>query len=233
MELIFSSNHNHNDTVFIHTLELLKMLLLKRCLDNSVKIGDGDTLTLLIKTMLPYFRALGCKKYALAAFEHTAQQQVFLSPKMKAIARQARFVNNLGRADSNLPMDLDVEHSNKFFKENLRLSKGEATAKVLNRLSKSQDKVMVLDSTFVHSFAIQIYSARRKINASKYEQDIEKLKLELRGIDVFSPHPGRRHCSDKLNKTSCDMVNRLDVNDFKDWMMERFSRMKDQQFYKY
>lgn len=103
------------DLIKQHSNELLKILLLKRVMDHSISHGDGQTMLLVVKYMLLYFKALGCTKYAVASFEFVAQQQIFLSEKMATLVRQEQFVNNRGRSYTNMPVDLDVEHSNKFF----------------------------------------------------------------------------------------------------------------------
>lgn len=82
------------------------MLLLKRCLDNAIAHGDGNTLGTIIKHIFLYFRALGANNYAILCFEFIAQQQIFLSEKMNALVRQERFVNNAGGESRNLPVDL-------------------------------------------------------------------------------------------------------------------------------
>lgn len=219
------------DTVHGHTTELLRMLLVKRLLDNAIKAGDGDTLALLIKFMTMYFKALKCPKYALACFEFTAQQELFLSEKMKVLVRQERFVNHQGRFNTNMAMDLD--HSNKLFKENFRISMGEPTAKVLNRLSKSQDRVVKVIRQFEKESEVEVFDARRRLDAAKYQRDVNKISDQLLSMDLFTPHPGRRFHSQELNIAGANIMQSVNLLKHKQWLQDRVQKMVDQPFYRY
>lgn len=221
------------DNIHGHAFELMKMLLLKRLLDNTVKTGDGDILSIIVKHMMPYFKALHCTKYAIACFEFTAQQEYMLSEKMKVLVRQERFVNHLGRAETNKPMDLDLEHSNKHFKENFRLSLGEPTQKVLDRLSKSQDKVISIVSQFKQDFGLESFDAMRKVDISKYNGDVGKVASLLSASKVFEIHPGRTLYTQVLNEKSSQDLVKSDLVQLKHWFIGRMTSLLDQPFYKY
>ena len=115
------------DLIQRQSFHLLKLLLIKKSLDWSIKTGNGSYLSLLMKHMILYFRQLGYRNYALACFEHTAQIQIFLSDRLKELISYIFFVNNRGQSDSNMAMVLHLEHSNKFFtiKDNFTLTKYE------------------------------------------------------------------------------------------------------------
>lgn len=224
---------NADDPVCRHTKELLKMLLIKRLMDYSIRMGDGSTLALVIKHMLLYFKELGCTKYSVASFEFIAQQQIFLSERMAAAVRQDRFVNNKGRAYTNIPIDLDVEHSNKDFKENFRLSLGEPSESVLKRLSFSQDHVGKILETFRQSFNLQQYESCRTVDESRYQSDVNTVVAHLKTANVFATVPGRTLYSKQLNKAAVDILSNIDLFKLKDWLRHRLSIMMDQPYYKY
>lgn len=209
------------------------MLLIKRLLDNSIKVGDGDTLSLVIKHMFVYFKELGATKYSIACFEFVAQQQIFLSEKMATLVRQERFVNNSGRKYTNIPIDLDVEHSNKHFKENFRLAQGELSQKVLDRLSKSQDVVVDILDTFRESFKLVNHTALRVMNEDKYKEDVNKIAKHLKCGNVFDVIPGRKVGSEQLKKAATDLFANIDRYKLMYWMIERLAVMQDEPFYKY
>ena len=223
----------HGDKVNSHAKELLKMLLIKRVMDNAIRLGDGTTLALVIKHMLIYFKQLGCTKYSVAAFEFVAQQQIFLSDRMATAVRQDRFVNNQGRTYTNIPIDLDVEHSNKDFKENFRLSLGEPSQKVLDRLSKSQDYVINILTSFRSSFQLQDYEARRTVDQAKYQEDVDKIVRHLTSANVFAVVPGRTLHSEQLNNAAADILANIDLYKLKHWLTHRLAIMMDQPYYKY
>lgn len=221
------------DEVYLHTQELLKMLLLKRLLDISIKAGDGETLSLLTKHFMLYFKALGASKYGLAMFEYTAQQLYFLSPKMKLALKQERFVNNQGHLHSNIPMDLELEHSNKFFKTNFRLSQGEVSEKVINRLSKAQDTLVPLLNNYREDFNISRHNSKREINKEKYDLDVSRVARHISGVDPYVIIEGRKLHSTSLGQQSRDIIETMNLHKLKYWLVDRYSVMKDQPYYKY
>ena len=122
----------------MHTKLLIKLLLIRKNLHTAIKYGDGSRVLLTVKHMLPYFKVNNNYKYALACLELLAQTQMFLSPRLSLAVTQGRFINMRGAPNSNYPIDLCVEHSNKVFKDNVSLYRGDCTQKVLDRISKSQ-----------------------------------------------------------------------------------------------
>ena len=164
-----------------HTKLLLRLLIIKQAMDISIHNGDGEILTLIMKQMmLLYFKEAGNTKYALACFEHVAMIQYCLSPYMKELVVHECFVNNLGRRDTNLPMDLDQEHQNKFFKDHFTLNRSEPSKKVLDRLSLAQSTVQTVLTNFEDGFGLEHHSKRRAINEEAHNKDIKKLYLHLK-----------------------------------------------------
>lgn len=227
-----------NDTVAIsevysHTIELLRMLILKRMLDHSIDMGDGNTIAKLIKFMMLYFTQLHCTKYALASFQFCAQQQIFLSPRMATLVRQERFVNNLGKQNTNIPVDLDVEHSNKFFKENFRVSQGEISEKVLNRISQAQDIVKETLDAFRKSFQLEFYEKQHKADPEKYLADCRKITKVLSSHNVYDKSGSAKLYSRQLAKSCIDPIQEMDMTKFRLWLLSKLTEMKDKPFYKY
>ena len=64
------------------------------------------------------------KNYALGLLELQFQLAV-LPEHMTVSLIQNRFVNFAGKVDSNHPVDLVVEHENKFFKQNIKTYRGD------------------------------------------------------------------------------------------------------------
>lgn len=225
--------NSSNTIIFNHSVELLKMLLIKRILDNAIKRGDGQTLSLLLKHMLLYFKQLGCTKYTIACFEFVAQQQIFLSEKMATLVRQDRFVNNRGGARNNIPVDLDVEHSNLFFKNNFRVGQGQLSDRVLDRLSYSQDIVFDVLDSFYTSFQLQHFDKQHTVNEEKYLADVMKVVEILEPLDIFNPDNQTQFKSARLVKSSSNILTEVDMFKLRFWMLERLKIMRDQQLYKY
>ena len=60
---------------------------------------------------------------------------------MRELVIHEAFVNNQGKAMSNMATDLDIEHRAKFFKSHFTLQSDDPSQKLLNRLSKAQDNI--------------------------------------------------------------------------------------------
>ena len=219
-----------DDVVVNHTHQLLKLLLLKRALDYSIKTANGNTLSLLMKHMTLYFHLLGYKNYALACFEHVAQCQLFLSERMRELIKHECFVNNVGKKDSNMAMDLDLEHRNKFFKENFVLKSSKPSDSVLSRLSHSQDKLESVLANFHQQFHIHRFAPERHINSDSYKADVKKLHSTLRPRRMLTHQPGRTLHSTKLTQAAHDPLLLVDMFSLKQWFHSSLSTMCDQRF---
>ena len=152
---------------------------------------------------------------------------------MATLVRQERFVNNLGRAYTNIPIDLDVEHSNKFFKEDFHLSLREPAQRVLDRLSKSQDTVAQVLRTFRCSFKLEYHDARHTVDEKKYFEDVNKVAAQLTSANAHEFIGGRALKSMQLCVTSKDIIANFDMYKFRYWLVDRMAAMMNQPFYKY
>ena len=218
------------DSVLAHTKQLLKVLLMKRCLDYAIKTANGEIVSLLIKHMILYFHKFGYKNYALACFEHVAHCQFFLSERTKELVQQEGFVNNRGGAETNMPMDLDLEHSNKFFKEHFTLKTNVPSQSVLDRLSLSQDKLEKTLQNFYQEFKIHRHTPLRSINSAGYKKDVFALHQHLSPRQMFVEKPGRQLYSSKLMEASHDVLLLIDMYKFKQWLKTSLIRCSDQRF---
>ena len=218
------------DSVLSHTQQLMKVLLMKRCLDYSIKTANGRVLSLLIKHMMLYFHHFPYKNYALACFEHTALVQVLLSDRDKALIEQECFVNNMGRRTTNLAMDLDVEHCNRFFKEHFHLKENTPSQHVLDRLSLSQDMLDKVLAQFWNEFGVSRHSSIRSINADSYQSDVRKLQEHIGPLQLFELKVGRKMHSAKLLAASHDPLLLVDMYQLKQWLQKSFTKLCDQRF---
>ena len=149
---------------------------------------------------------------------------------MRELVTFERFVNKLGRKDSNYPMDQDVEFSNKEFKENFTLSYGEPSEAILHRLSKSTDKLMKVISAFKAQFKLESFDSRRTISASQYKADVLTLSASLTHAAVFTKRENRHFHNTKLNLAAVDPMQSLDLYSLREWMVGRISIMLDHKF---
>lgn len=221
-----------SDLVNNHTLQLLRVLLIKRSLDFAIQSGNGETLSLIMKHMILYYRQLGYTNYALACLEHVAQCNIFLSPRLSTLIKHECFVNNAGKKNRNMAMDMDVEHQVRFFKENFRLCNQEPSEAVLQRLSLAQDMVEKMLCNFHSEFQIETHCAKRVCDENSYKRDVLKMSKYLEGRHVFINSPGRLLKSDKLKDASFDPLLLIDMFDLKQWLQMSIQRMSCQRFLK-
>ena len=221
-----------SDITLNYSHQLLKVLLIKRCLDYAIQSGNGKHVSLLMKHMILYYRQLGYTNYALACFEHVAQCQLFLSDRLRELIIYDCFVNNTGKKLQNKAMDLDLEHRNKFFKENFTLKSSDPSEEVLNRLSLSQDMVELILNNFYSEFGVQSYSAHRCINEQLYKKDVVKLFDFIHSRNILERQPTRLPLSSKLKEASHDPLLLIDVYDLKQWFQNSLRRMATQRFLK-
>lgn len=215
-----------------YCFQLVKFLLLNRCLTHAIKAGNGEQLSLLMKHFTLYFKQLGYKNYALACFEHVAQIQMFLSPQTRELVMHECFVNDRGGKMANKAMDLDLEHQNRFFKQHFTLHSKEPSPKVLDRLSKSQDELQSVLERYVQQFSIKSYSAIRHANPEVYKGDVTIIKQYLRSRDIFTNRPGRSPTSTKVKEAAHNPLLLIDMYNLRDWMRTCLTRMVDQRIYK-
>lgn len=197
--------------------QLFPLLLLRRVLHTSIRYGNGEIISLVIKALTTIFKANGCTKYAFACLEFSLQTQHYLSEELSHLLKHERFVNLLGKADSNIPADLFVEFDNKYIKERLTLHKGEATSKLLNRLSKSRELSSKVITAFNDSFTTSKHQKRRTRNQDQYHMDIMLISGKLE-------RPFSNESRKLVNRR--DLLKPIDSGKLKNWFRLKAKHVK-------
>ena len=112
------------DKVRNYTHQLLILLLLRLDHNDAIKHGDGERVIRLYKYFCLYFKVSNCPKYSFAMLQLQAQVNALLSPRLAHSLTWNRFVNHQGKRDTNHPMDLEIEHDNKLFKNDCQSYRG-------------------------------------------------------------------------------------------------------------
>lgn len=94
-----------------------------------------------------------------------------------------RFVNHQGAPDTNHPMDLDIEHDNKSFKNDCHSYRGEITDKSINRVSRRTEKSDAILYNFDETTSVKRPSGRHTRMST--EEDIIVLVEHIKSADVF------------------------------------------------
>ena len=217
----------NRDQVLQHTQLLLKLLLLKKNLDDAISYGDGERLLLCVKHMYLYFKCNNNYKYSLACFELLAQIKYFVSEKMAVCLTQDRFINMRGAVDSNYPADLLVEHSNKTFKDNFYMYRGEPTQQVLDRVSKSQSITSKILDNFKKEFATAQFIGQHKVNQEKYDSDVSILCSAIEPQQLYS---SKQRCLRTPKLVKADPVSTIDPYLLLDWMVRKINHIRTQPY---
>ena len=199
-------------------------------MDIAIKDGNGSLLSIIMKRMMPQYHHLGYKNYALACFEHVAQVQLFLSDRMRELVVQEAFVNTIGHKQGNKPMDLELEHSNRFFKDSFKLCASNPSQSVLDLLSKSQNRLELILTNFHEQFGLRKYNANRKPDDAMYQRDVCKLYRHLSTRDIRVRKESRSMESEKLMQASQDQLLTMDLFKLKQWFVLSLKRMTEQSF---
>lgn len=114
------------DHIKEYTKSLITIGLARLEHEDAIKMGDGDRLIRINSLMLLIYktREVGsanarAPKYAYALMQLMMQVKALLPPQLAYQLAWNRTVNYRGKADTNFPVDKDVEHCNKFFKGEL------------------------------------------------------------------------------------------------------------------
>lgn len=124
------------DLVFSYTKKVMTLFLLREEHNDSLHMGDGDRIMRVNKYLMLLCKASNCPKYAYGMLEAQAQVNILLPPRLAFNVTWNRVVNNQGRVDTNLPVDLDLEHDNGYFKDEVKTYRGDFTEKTLKRVSR-------------------------------------------------------------------------------------------------
>lgn len=107
---------------------------------DAVAEGDGERILRQYKYMLMYCRAdtKHSTKYALECLYQFFLVFAILSPRDRERFTWNRSVNNNGVIGKNIPLDLDVEHSNNYLKQAIKNLGPNLTEKAVSRICKSE-----------------------------------------------------------------------------------------------
>ena len=127
---------SYNSALFADVLYFLNFL-------DAVAEGDGDRIIRQYKYMLMYCRAdhKHSTKYALECLYQFSLVFALLSHRGRERFTWNRSVNNNGVIGKNIPLDLDVEHSNDYLKQAIKHLGPNLTEKAFSRICKSEKGV--------------------------------------------------------------------------------------------
>ena len=116
-EAATSQTRFKTDGVYNYHTRFLKMAMLERNFQDSVKEGDGGRTCRLWKFKMLHFYQKGRTKYSLEALKLQLDLHALLSPSEAHRLRWNRTVNVIGGAGNNISLDMNCEHYILYTKE--------------------------------------------------------------------------------------------------------------------
>ena len=103
-----------NDTVMNYANEVFSLGLFLQEFIDAVHEGDGGRILRCWKFMLLLFKGSNKTEYSIEAFNLLSQYHFIFSAWLSKQLLWSRTVNVHGQAGKNIPMDLHMEHMNRF-----------------------------------------------------------------------------------------------------------------------
>jgi L1 cell adhesion molecule like protein len=135
--------------------KLLGMGLLVWDFEDVVKEGDGERLVLLWKFMLLLFKQAGKTKYSLEAFTLLYSLNVSLTAKQSYQLTHNRTCNVKGKQRGNKSLDLQMEHMNRCFKDDISTSSPHLSESTVMKVSRASPSIQSFIETFDRLMAVR------------------------------------------------------------------------------
>ena len=187
MEHKKETGHTNTDTLTDEKLNYCKNSLhlcyLAKDFLDARKRGDGERLCRLYKNFLLFFKLDGRTKYSFQSLHLLAELSFLLPPGLAHELKWNRFVNNKGLPDSNVELDRELEHRNKYVKEEIKSFGGNVTDVAINQCSRSygplQDLMDVFDKESGHKTSKNWRCFKRRTCSKRFVADHTKNFLEF------------------------------------------------------
>ena len=170
----------------------MNMCLVALNFTDARKHADGKRMVRLYKFLLLYFMAAGKSKYALQSFRLLAAHQCFLTPRLSHELMWFRFVNNIGRPDTNIEPDRQCEHDNRNQKDQIKAFHGKISEQSVHRISRSAHKVKTIMDNNDKECNVRTGSGRHTDKEEERKQDVLELAQLYHKEELFVFKPGRR-----------------------------------------
>lgn len=195
--------HMINDDIFSYNCALLTDGLFFLNFLDAIKEGDGARLMRQYKYLMLYCKADShSSKYALECLHQLFTTMALLSPRDSERFVWNRFVNNANMRGTNIPLDLDVEHSNNVVKQGIKNLGPNLTEKSISRICNAESATRTITEKLDAALQ-QLKKSGRHANVST-NKDVEVLIKRAVEADIFSQIDSRSYkhfshfCRDEL-----------------------------------
>ena len=229
------------DHIQEYTRSVLTLGLLRLEHNDAISMADGQRIfevdsflmlvyrTTKLSTKQGETKRARAPKYAKALLEFMAQVQYLLPPSLAYELKWNKCVNPAGLPNSNYPNDLDVEHCNKYSKNEMNTYRGEITEKTALRVSRSASLREDIANRFDKQTRVHKPSGKHR-KPDSFDGDIIKLVKQYHTKALFRCDPGHEHKAFKKFKSR---VIQLDEIPFKEWVLKnRLKEFNRKHYYK-
>ena len=208
----------HEDDIYSYNCALLEEGLFFMNFLDAVKEGDGARVIRQYKFLLLFCKADGqhSMKYALECLYQAFLTEALLSPQESERFIWNRCVNTSGGVGKNIPLDLDVEHSNRFLKQSIKNLGANITEKAITRICQAEAGARCIThniDTCVHKI-----TTSGKHTQSSVEKDLMTLLNRAVMTDVFNVYKSRHY--NHFKKFERDRMANLKMTTVFKWIDE-------------
>ncbi len=125
-------------------------------------------------------------------------------------------------------MDLEVEHDNKYFKDDICAYRGEITEKSVSRVSKNTQITESIIKNFDKITHIKCPSGVH--TDASIQDDVMPLVDQFKGLELYRKIPGRHHTA--FPKIKDNILEGLDMTKLKDWITKSLASFGRKHYYK-
>lgn len=218
-----------DDAVLNYSKHALSLGYLIKSFIYARKTGNGEFLVMLHKYLLLYFKLDHRTKYSYQTLHLLSQINFLLPPCLVHEIIWNRSVNNTGKADGNVELDRELEHRNKYAKNDLRDYQGKVTEKSIKRCSTTYDKVKNIVERF--DAVSQVHEESGKHTKPNWNADVLELTQQYKHAKLFVNTAGRYHS--KFPGMPQNYLSKLNILCFKKWSSKNFQKFYDMNIYKH
>jgi len=153
-------------------------------------------------------------KYALECLYQFFLVYAMLSPIDSERFVWNRSVNNACKKGTNIPLDLDVEHSNNFIKQGIKNLGPNVSENAVTRISTSEAATRAIINK-VDDTVLRV-ARSGKHSKSSAEKDLEELLKRAVATDIFTQHQWRPY--NHYSGFQQDRLENLNMSDMYRWL---------------
>uniref|UniRef100_A0A7M5VF96 C2H2-type domain-containing protein n=3 Tax=Clytia hemisphaerica TaxID=252671 RepID=A0A7M5VF96_9CNID len=211
------SEKSGDDCIVNYSKNALMLGYLVKNFADARRYGDGERIIRLYKFLMVLFKIDHRSKYGFYSLQLLAQINNLLPPALAFELKWNRTVNNTGRYDGNVELDRELEHRNKYAKEELKHFQGKLTEQSIKRVSQSYDKVREIVDKFDIEANVSKQSGKHTV--PDWKADVLELSEQFKSSKLFTVDPnGRSH--KRFPGFPKNVFNGIDATTCKNWALD-------------